>query len=297
MFYYIHKKKAMVKDLCSIFMLKFGVRQINYSMPGLFLFILFSSCSSTKKTKYFQDIPDSGRLQIIAKAVYVEPRIQTDDILTVMVQTVDPQASATINSGNVNSNSISAPGANTPMSTLNIPTSNLSNSMGYLVDKEGNITMPILGKIQVTGLTTSEARQVIFNAADHYYKDPAVIVRYANFRVNVAGEVLKPGTYVMPNEKVTILDAITMAGDLTIYGKRENVLLIRENPDGSKTSYRINLKKSDFLSSPYFYLRQNDFIYVEPGKGKAAATDVAQASNYTIAASLLSIIAIILTRK
>ena len=101
----------------------------------------------------------------------------------------------------------------------------------------------------------------------------------------------------MPNEKVSVLDAITMAGDLTIYGKRENVLLIRENLDGTRTPYRINLKRSDFMSSPYFYLKQNDYIYVEPGKGKAAATDMAQARNYTIAGSILSIIAIILTRK
>jgi polysaccharide export outer membrane protein len=266
-----------------------------------FLVVLFSSCASTKKTKYFQNIPDSGRLDPITKALYVEPKIQNDDILTVIIQTVDPQASAIINSGNVSSaNSANGSGNNMmPMSPSAMPlsTPNLNSPLGYLVDKEGTITIPVLGKIKLAGLTTTEARDAVEKAADKFYNNPSVIVRYANFKVNVAGEVLKPGSYIMPNEKVTVLDAITMAGDLTIYGKRENVLLIRENLDGTRTPYRINLKKSDFMSSPYFYLRQNDYIYVEPTKGKAAATDAAQARNYTIAASILSIIAIILTRK
>jgi polysaccharide export outer membrane protein len=271
----------------------------NIYFPLIFLLILFSSCASTKNTKYFQNIPDSGRLEPIEKALYVEPKIQNDDILTVIVQTVDPQASAMINSGNVSSANNSSNGNLSLASSSAIPiaTPNLNNSAGYLVDKEGTITIPVVGKIKVVGLTTSEAREAIRTAADKFYNNPAVTVRYANFKVNVGGEVLKPGSYIMPNEKVSILDAITMAGDLTIYGKRENVLLIRENLDGTKTPYRINLKKSDFMSSPYFYLRQNDYIYVEPSKGKAAATDVAQARNYTIAGSILSIIAIILTRK
>ena len=271
----------------------------NIYFPLIFLLILFSFCASTKNTKYFQNIPDSGRLEPIEKALYVEPKIQNDDILTVIVQTVDPQASAMINSGNVSSANNSSNGNLSLASSSAIPiaTPNLNNSAGYLVDKEGTITIPVVGKIKVVGLTTSEAREAIRTAADKFYNNPAVTVRYANFKVNVGGEVLKPGSYIMPNEKVSILDAITMAGDLTIYGKRENVLLIRENLDGTKTPYRINLKKSDFMSSPYFYLRQNDYIYVEPSKGKAAATDVAQARNYTIAGSILSIIAIILTRK
>lgn len=265
----------------------------------IFLLILFSSCGSTKNTKYFQNIPDSGRLEPIGKALYLEPKIQNDDILTVIIQTVDPQASAMINSGNISSTNTGSAGS-LPLassSAIAIATPNLNNPSGYLVDKEGTITIPVIGKIRVAGLTTSEAREAIRIAADKFYNNPAVTVRYANFKVNVGGEVLKPGSYIMPNEKVSVLDAITMAGDLTIYGKRENVLLIRENQDGTRTPYRINLKKSDFMSSPYFYLRQNDYIYVEPSKGKAAATDVAQARNYTIAGSLLSIIAIILTRK
>ena len=282
-------------------MIKIFTERKNIYLSWFFLAVLFSSCASTQKTKYFQNIPDSGRLTPITSAVYVEPKIQNDDILTVIIQTVDPQASAIINSGNVssanngNGNSNPMPTSSSSGMSLNAP--NLNSPLGYLVDKEGTITIPVLGKIKLAGLTTSEAREAILTAADKFYNNPSVTVRYANFKVNVAGEVLKPGSYIMPNEKVTVLDAITMAGDLTIYGQRENVLLIRENLDGTRTPYRINLKKSDFMSSPYFYLRQNDYIYVEPSKGKAAATDLAQARNYTIGASILSIIAIILTRK
>jgi polysaccharide biosynthesis/export protein len=268
------------------------VKIYNGAVIPLILFIglslILTSCSSTKRTKFFQDIPDSGRLRSIGKAQYVEPIIQNDDILTVIIQTVDPQAALTVNAGNINSNS-TASGSTNPISTLNTPTSNSSTSFGYLVDEKGEISIPILGKVKVAGLTTIEARQQIYTLADQIYKDPSVTVRFANFKVNVAGEVEKPGTYIMPNEKVTILDALTMAGDLTIYGKRENVLLIRENPDGTKTPYRINLKKTNFMTSPYYYLKQNDYIYVEPNNGKAAATDVAQARTYSIIASVLSV--------
>ena len=260
------------------------------SFPILFiLFISFTvvSCSSTDKVKYFQDIPDSGQLKTIAKAEYVEPIIKVDDILNIIVQTVDPQATGMINIGNVPVNSTATP----PGSSLNtvVPS-------GYLVNKSGFIEIPVIGKLQVLGYTTSQLRDTIRTIALKYFKEPTVIVRFANFKISVTGEVLKPGQYIMPNEKVNILDAIAMAGDLTIFGKRENVLLIRENEDGSKTPYRINLKKSDIMSSPYYYLRQNDVIYVEPRKAKSDATDASQAKYISLAASVVSILIILATR-
>ena len=272
---------------------KFYLKKISIIIGAFLLIVLISSCGSVKKTKYFQDIPDSGALHIIAKAEYNEPKIQIDDILNINIQTIDPNAVANVNTGNVN-----VPGLSGLVSTSTSQgTTAVGNIAGYLVDKEGYVTISILGKIKVAGLTTTQARQLIQNMADKYYQKPTVTVRYANFRINVDGEVLRPGTYIVPNEKVTILDALSMAGDLTIYGRRENVLLLRENQDGTRTPYRINLKKSDFLSSPYFYLRQNDYIYIEPDKSKAAATDIAMTRNYTIIGSILSIIAIIATRK
>jgi polysaccharide export outer membrane protein len=153
-----------------------------------------------------------------------------------------------------------------------------------------------LGKINVLNLTTTELRDTITNIANKYYKDPTVVVRFANFKITVTGEVLKPGQYVVPNEKVSIFDGIAMAGDLTIFGKRDNILLLRENADGTKTPYRINLNKSEILSSPYYYLRQNDILYIEPGKGKAAANDASQARTYAIIGSLLSVLIVLVSR-
>ncbi len=255
------------------------------------LFSLFSllmvSCASTKKTKYFQDIPDSGKLQNIPGAVYTSPLIQVDDILTILVETVDPQATATINYGNLPIQSAAAVG---------VPNLAQQPSAGYLVNKDGDVEVPVLGRIKLGGFTTEQARDIVFKEASKYFKDPTVIVRYANFKFSVTGEVMRPGEYVTPNEKVSVLDAIAMAGDLTIFGKRENVLLIRENLDGTRTPYRINLKKSDILSQPYYYLRQNDVIYVEPGNGKAAATDAAVTRTYTIIGAVLSILIILATR-
>jgi len=271
------------------------------------LFILFISlnifsCSSTKKIKYFQDIPDSGQLKNIPPAAYVAPKVQVDDILSITVQTVDPLASQMINAGNIpisgSSSLISATTASASTSGMSIPSLGATQPIaGYLVDKEGYVDVPVLGKIQVVGHTTSELRGIIHDIAAKYYNNPTVIVRYANFKINIMGEVLKPGVYVMPNEKVSVLDALAMAGDLTVFGKRENVLLIRENEDGSQTPYRINLKKSDIMSAPYYYLRQNDVIYVEPRKAKSDATDAAQTKYVTIAGALLSIILVLAYRS
>jgi len=272
-------------------MKKYLFNFIRLFIPLLLSLSIFS-CSSTKKTKYFQDIPDSGRLKNIPTAEYIEPKIQVDDILTVYVQIVDPQATAIINSGNLGGNNLQTASA---APTL-VPVPVLSTPIGYLVDGDGNINIPTIGKVKVAGLSTKEASKVIFTAADQFYKNASVTVRFANFKVDIAGEVLKPGNYIMPNEKVTILDALTMAGDLTVFGKRDNVLLIRENADGTKTPYRINLKKTDFMTSPYYYLRQNDYIYVEPDKGKAAATDAAQTRTYTIIGSVLTVFIVLLTR-
>ena len=257
----------------------------------IILFLVSSvmfSCSSTKNTRYFKDIPDSGMLKTIPPVVYSAPKIQVDDILTILIQTVDPQATVNINMGNVAVANSTAQAGSTAS-----PQQPLS---GYLVDKDGFVDLPVLGRIKLTGYTTGEAKDIILTEANKYFKQPTAIVRYANFKFSVTGEVLRPGVYVTPNEKVSILDAIALAGDMTIFGKRDNVLLIRENGDGTKTPYRINLFKSDLMSAPTFYLRQNDFIYVEPGKGKAAATDASLTRTYTIIGAALSVLIILVSR-
>ncbi len=251
---------------------------------------LASCSSSAKKVKYFQNIPDSGALADIPRIEYREPKIQVDDILTINVITLDPAALATINLGNVPSSST---GSLTPAS---ISTTGSQVVAGYLVDKNGMVSIPVIGEVKVAGLTTAEARDAVSKAAKEYYKDASVIVRFANFKITVAGEVARPSVYIVPNEKVTLLDALGMAGDLTVFGKRDNVLLIRTLSDGTRELHRFNLNHADVLTSPYFYLKQNDYVYVQPSKGKAAATDASQTRTYAIVGSLLSVLIVIASR-
>lgn len=251
---------------------------------GLCLGLLFlSSCVVTKKSVYFTDIPDSTKLRIVQASEFVDPTIKPDDVMSITIQTIDPLSSASINKiSELNSNLPSAPSMQPP-----VP--------GFLVDKDGNVSIPMLGNVKISGLTTYEAKKVIQDKASLFFKDPTVQVRYANYKVTVIGEVAKPATYIVSNEKVTLLDALGLAGDLTIYGKRENVLLVRDN-NGRKEFVRFNLNSSDVFKSPYFYLMQNDVVYVEPGKGKVAANNAARTQTIAIIGSLLSVLIVALSR-
>ncbi len=134
---------------------------------------------------------------------------------------------------------------------------------GYLVDDEGFVELPVLGNYKVGGKTRKEVKKELTEQYDKYLNGPVVIVKIQNFKVTVLGDVSNPGTFTIPNERVTILEAIGIAGDLEMTGERENVLVIRDR-DGIKTEYRIDLTKKDFLNSPVYYLEQNDVVYVEP---------------------------------
>lgn len=247
--------------------------------------LICSSCVVTKKSIYFTDIHDTTSLTEIASAEFKEPTIRPDDILTVGIQTLDPNTSALFTQGAV----MPAIGSNSATPT------GQQQMIGYLVDKEGVVDIPLLGKINVAGLTTFEAKKVVSDRAKMYLKDPVVQVRFANYKITVIGEVARPASYVVPNEKISIVDAIGLAGDLTIYGKRENVLLIRE-AENKKEFVRFNLNSSEIFKSPYFYLKQNDVIYVEPGKGKIASNNAARTQTLAIVGSVLSVLIIALSR-
>jgi polysaccharide export outer membrane protein len=252
--------------------------------------IILSSCSSIKNVKYFKDISDTAQYTRLADLKYTEPKIQADDILSINIQTVDPAATQSLTLGNVQNSAIGSTSAgSTGGQTIS----------GYLVDNKGNIEMPVIGKILLAGLTTEQARDLVRERASLYFKNPTVNLRFANFKITILGEVTKPGTYVVSNEKINILDALGLAGDLTVYGKRENVVLIRQQENGSRALARLDLSKSDVLNSPYFFLRQNDYLYVEPGKSKIVSSDAIQNRNIAIitsaVASLISVIAIIIS--
>lgn len=245
---------------------------------------LMCSCGSTKKLRYFQDMSEANTAAPLALAPYTEPVIQPDDILAINVNTTDPAATLSINSRNgvyVNSSSPQSGSAN-PLS-------------GYLVSKEGDVEIPVLGKIKLAGLTTVQARSAVRQRAVSSFNDPVVDVRFTNFKVTVLGEVNHPASYILPNEQVTLLDAIGYAGDMTIYGRRTNVLLIRKSPDGRNFSVKLDMTKKDLLNSPYYYLKQNDVVYVEPLKTKVLNNDNNLIKYLSLAATVFT--AVILAKR
>lgn len=249
--------------------------------------LLFASCASTKRVPYFQDISAAEKSALSNTAVFTEPAIQSDDILSVSIFTIDPTSSLVVNQlGNQTLNNVSAQVAGVAATP---PTA------GFLVDHNGEIDLSTVGKVKVAGLTTSQARDLIRDKAAKFYKDPNVQVRYGNFKVTILGEVARPASYVLPNERVTVLDALGLAGDLTIFGKRENVLLIRET-DGKKEFARLNLNSSQVFNSPFYYLKQNDVIYVEPNKGKAATLNQARTQTFAIIGTALSVLIVLFSR-
>ncbi|ACU62200.1 polysaccharide biosynthesis/export family protein [Chitinophaga pinensis] len=272
--------------------------EINFSNPFFLLLsfvsaiplFTFMSCSTPKNVTYFRDIPDTVLRRSIDQAPYYTPEIQVDDILQVTIQTLDPASTAMLNQTNTASWPVTGTSGTQPAS--NTAASNVS---GFLVDKDGYVVLPLIGKVLVKGKTTDKVRDDIRAKAAEYYKDPVVNVRFANFKITVLGEVTRPSTYIVPNEKVTLLDAIGMAGDLTIYGKRENVMLIRDA--GPKKEFiRFNLNDSKTFTSPYFYLRQGDVVYVEPDKNKVSGTDTNSVKRIAVITSVLTLLVVVISR-
>ncbi len=260
----------------------------NKTAKSIFFFSIFLlySCG-VSKIRYFQDIPKESAADIINSTNFADPLIQPDDILSITVNTVDPAASEVINSGN------------TPKPTGGV---NVANNVGqqlisgYYVDRDGNVEIPILGKIKLAGLTTLQARETVRKQAARFFKEPAVNIRYANYKITILGEVARPGTYVVPNEKVSLLDALGYAGDLTIYGKRSNILVIRKLADGKSRAVKFDLTKKETLNSEYFFLSQNDVVYVEPAKAKYMNSDTSLVRYLSLGASLVSVWVLLVTQ-
>lgn len=228
----------------------------------LFLLIILSSCAK-RNLVYFSDINTDANFSTKIPEM-VEPKIQPDDLLKVTVISLSPESNLLFNSGILNPNGD------------RITTTDALNE-GYLVDKNGEINFPVLGMVKLSGLTKPEAVEEMSFRLNEYVKDPIVNIRFINFKITVIGEVNKPATFTIPTEKINVLEALGLAGDMTPYGKRENVLIIREK-DGIRSASRFNLNKKDILSSPYYYLQQNDVIYVEPDKIKSVQASTNQRS-------------------
>lgn len=248
-------------------------------LPFAILLIALSSCTTAKKLKYFQDLPENDKMNEIGQAQFTEPVIQADDILSINVNTTEADAGQIINARN---------GVNLTAG-INSATGTVGVGAGYLVDKDGIVEIPIVGKVKLSGLTTQAAKEAVRTAAKRYFKDPIVDVRFANFKVTVLGEVNHPASYFLPNERVTILDAIGYAGDMTIYGKRNNVLIMRKDTQGKNYTVNVDMTRKDIINSPNFYLKQNDVVYVEPRRGRQDQNTENTVLKYvTVAATVLT---------
>jgi polysaccharide export outer membrane protein len=251
-----------------------------YALICISFVVTFSSCRSYKHIPYFQDLP--GNLPLEQQVQNFSPlSIQPGDVLAINVNSRNPESSATFN---YNLNRVN--GSNFDQSTSNPVT-------GYLVDQDGLIILPILGKMKVAGISTHKLRDKLTDTLLVYYKDPVVSIRIINFKVAVFGDVQRPDVYTLQNERTTITQALTLAGDLNITAIRNNIILIREE-DGKRKFIPIDLTSKAIFESPYYYLKNNDEIYVQPDRTKYATVD----RGYRVATlvlSGLSIIAIVLS--
>jgi polysaccharide export outer membrane protein len=240
---------------------KTGMKKINIRLIVSTL-LIFTGCTTQKKLAYFNTVTASSAESINAqlKNERADARILTDDRLSITVSALDPNAVAIYNLPFV---SFASPGSD------QIYASPVLQS--YLVNSQGNINFPVLGEIKLEGLTLTEAGNLIKNKLAEHVADPIVNIQFVNFRITVLGEVLRPGQFPVTNERVTILDALGLAGDMTAYGRRDNVLLTRNN-NGKLEFARINLNSDEVFKSPYFYLQQNDVIYVEPNTVKSISS-------------------------
>ena len=212
--------------------------------------MLSQSCMTRKDISYFQDVTDSLSIQKITRDF--EAIIQPGDILSIHVTSLSQEASSFFN----------IVGENGDQQVANT----------YLVDPSGNIEIPLIGTVKVAGISSQVAKFLIKQKLEKYLTNPTVNLRIRNFKVTVLGEVKAPGVYTIPNEKITLIEAVGLAGDLTIFGKRVDVLVIREE-DGERKFFKIDLRSKSFFESDFYYLHSNDIVYVEPGKGKIASAD------------------------
>jgi polysaccharide export outer membrane protein len=251
----------------------------------LALLFLASSCGSTRNLVYFNDLKDTRNYKEEIKN-NIEPKIQPDDQLGIVVSSLNPESNMLFNSGVMPSTSGTVAGGTSTVSSGR-------TTEGYLVDKSGFINFPVLGKVKLAGLTKEEATTKMTAEINKNIKNPIVNIRFLNFRITVIGEVNKPSTFLVPSERVNILEAIGLAGDLTPYGKRENILIIREQ-NGVRTATRVDLASRAILNSPDFYLQQNDVVYVEPAKIKAlqGSSSTFYLSLATASVSILSLLVV-----
>lgn len=239
---------------------------------------LVTSCSSPKGVVYFQD---ADQFETLVDENNFTTKFKVDDLVSIHISTLDPEASAPFNLYKVSEEDGIRP-----------------EQVSYLVDKNGEIDFPVIGKIKIEGLSPSETRELLREKLADYLKDPIINIRIRNFTVTVLGAVNRPGTYPINGEQITIMEALGYAGDINIKGRRDNIMVIRDF-DGTKVYNRINLNQKESLKSPVYYLTQNDVVYVEPNRSGKTASNLDQRAS--IAVSIISVLVtstvVLLTRN
>lgn len=226
----------------------------------LMAMLLLQSCMSTKKVPYFQNMSEVDLA--LSRHLY-DAKIMPKDILQIRVFSTTPGAADQFNL------------IKTTTSQSSSTIVDQGSVYNYLVDNDGNISFPIVGQIHLGGMTKNEAESLILSKVLPYMaeKENVIVhVRMVNYKYSVLGEVRRPGVFTTQNEKINILEAIAQAGDLTLYGERDKVYVIREDSNGQKEYHQLNLNDANIVNSPYYYLQQNDIIYVEPNKAQARSS-------------------------
>ena len=247
---------------------------------------LLASCQSYKKVPYLQDagvVKDINQQENLYDA-----KIMPKDLLTIVVSCTSPELAMPFNLTVAGPNNISANNYVTSQPSLQT----------YLVRNEGTVDFPVLGELKIGGLTKKEAEQLIVEKLKPYIKEtPIVTVRMVNYKISVLGEVARPGTFTISNEKVNLLEALAMAGDMTVWGVRDNVKLIREGADGKQEIVTLDLNKAETILSPYYWLQQNDIVYVTPNKAKARNSDIGNSTSLWFSATsiLVSLASLLVT--
>lgn len=247
---------------------------------------LLASCQSYKKVPYFQDVEMVNEVEQ-QESLY-DAKIMPKDLLTIVVSCTNPELAIPFNL-TVASNAAMAANTSSYVTTQPI-------LQPYLVDNEGNINFPVLGELKLGGLTKKEAERLIIDKLKPYMKEiPIVTVRMVNYKISVIGEVTRPGTFTISNEKVNLLEALAMAGDMTVYGLRDNVKLIREDANGKQQIVTLDLNNAETILSPYYWLQQNDIVYITPNKAKARNSDVGNSTSLWFSATsiLVSVVSLL----
>jgi polysaccharide export outer membrane protein len=252
-------------------------RQAVFCMGMLLLVFSFSSCLNNKNITYFPTLKDTS---FIIKNIDFVPKIQKGDIISVIINSADPQSAALFSAVN----NVSVPGAQVVPGAAATP--------GLLVERDGTINLPKIGAIKAVGKTKQQLAKELEIALLPYLKDPIVNIRFMNYRITVLGEVGHPGMFTSSNERMTILEALGQSGDITNFGNRTNILVIRDSA-GVSLAHRINILDNSVFNSPYYFLQSNDVIYVEPRNQKAYSSSQAVILIPIIATTLSTILLIL----